>query len=503
MSHSNESTVPAASTMPAKIKPAIEPRVGPPASGGSRSWGKPNPIDTGPSQAEGISKFACRAKYADLTAERRERLKVSVLDSLACAISALGASPIEACLAQAKEFGGPDGRCTLIGGGHANVIFAAFYNTALERYIDFMDSYFAHGGLCHPSDNLGAVLAVSEHAALSGKDFLTALAVAYQVETALSAAAPFMVHGFDLTTPLTYSLAAGLSKALGLDEAKTAAAVGICGAGGIPLLVVRTTPISQWKGLNSSQVAFECVHGVFLASRGVTGPKYVIEGPNGLAQLLGESIHVDWDRQQLDCFDRLSLKSYNSAVPTESAIFCMLELRKDHPFDPADVVGIDAEVDQNAYDFTGGGKFGPKTDVHTKEDADHSLPYLLAVAALDGDVQPAQFEPERINKPDVQTLLHRVQVRPDDQFTARYPGKVGSRVTVRLAGGKSYGHEVTDYPGFSTRPFTWDEIGAKFDTLVAGRVEGQLSREIKDAVRSLENIQVRELMNLLSYVKAS
>ena len=85
---------------------------------------------------------------------------------------------------------------------------------------------------------------------------------------------------------------------------------------GIPLLVVRTTPISQWKGLSSSQVALGCVHGTFLASRGVTGPKYVIEGPNGLAQSLGQSIRVDWDREKLDCFDRLSLKSYNSAVPT-------------------------------------------------------------------------------------------------------------------------------------------------------------------------------------------
>ncbi len=500
---SNESTVPAASTLAANAKPTKEPRGGPPASGASRSWGKPNPTATGPSQAEGIAKFACRAKNSDLTDERRERLKVSVLDSLACAINALGASPIEACLAQAKEFGGRDGRCTLIGGGQTNVVFAAFYNTALERYIDFMDSYFTHGGLCHPSDNLGAVLAVSEHAALSGKDFLTALAVAYQVETALSAAAPFMVHGFDLTTPLTYSLGAGLSKALGLDEAKTAAAVAICGAGGIPLLVVRTTPISQWKGLSSSQVAFECVHGVFLASRGVTGPKYVIEGPNGLAQLLGESIHVDWDRQQLDCFDRLSLKSYNSAVPTESAIFCMLELRKAHPFDPADVVGIEAQVDRNAYDFTGGGKFGPKSDVHTKEDADHSLPYLLAVAALDGNVQPAQLAPRRINKPDIQALLNKVQVRPDDGFTARYPGEVGSRVTVRLKGGKSYSHEVKDYPGFPTRPFTWDEIGAKFDKLVAGRADEGLCREIKDAVRSLENIQVKDLMKLLGNVKAS
>ena len=76
-------------------------------------------------------------------------------------------------------------------------------------------------------------------------------------------------------------------------------------------------------------------------------------------------------------------------------------------------------------------------------------------------------------------------------------------MTVRLAGGKSYSHEVKDYPGFPTRPFTWDEIGAKFDRLVAGRVDEGLCREIKDAVRSLENIQVKDLMKLLGYVKAS
>ena len=268
-----------ASTVTAKATLAFDPRGGKSDPGASRSPDKPKPIDTGPSQAEGIAKFACRVKYVDLTAERRERLKVSVLDSLACAVSALGAPPIEACRAQAKEFGGPDGRCTLIGGGRANVVYAAFCNTALVRYIDFMDSYFAKGGLCHPSDNVAAVLAASEHADRSGQDFLIALAIAYQVEAALTDAAPFMAHGFDLTTPLTYSLGAGLARALGLDEAKTAAAVEICGAGGIPLLVVRTTPISQWKGLNSSQVALGCVHGVELASRGVTGPKYVIEWP--------------------------------------------------------------------------------------------------------------------------------------------------------------------------------------------------------------------------------
>jgi hypothetical protein len=93
----------ATSTVAAKAALAAEPREGKPVPGESRSLDKPGPISTGPSQAEGIATFACRAKYVDLTAERRERLKVSVLDSLACAMNALGAPPIEACLAQACQ----------------------------------------------------------------------------------------------------------------------------------------------------------------------------------------------------------------------------------------------------------------------------------------------------------------------------------------------------------------------------------------------------------------
>lgn len=461
---------------------------------------KPTPIISGPSQSEGIARFAGRTTYEDLTAERRERLKVSVLDALACAINALGAPPIEACRAQVEEFGGGGGSCALIGGGRANIVYAAFYNTALVRYVDYMDSYLGVGGLCHPSDNTAAVLAASEHADLTGKDFLIALAVAYQIDSRLTAAVPFMAEGLDLTTPLSFSLAAGVSRALGLDEAKTAAAVGICGDF-IPLLVARTTPISQWKGLSSSQLALGCVHGVFLASHGVTGPRYVIEGTHGLAQVVGAPIEIDWDNEKLDCFDRLALKSYNTAVPGQSSIFCILELRKAHPIDPSQVDSIEDVVFQDAYDFMGGGSFGPKTDVHTKEDADHSLPYLLAVALLDGDVQPAQLEPSRIDAPDAQDLLKKVTVRPDDEFTARYPGEVPSRVTVSLKNGESYSHEVKSYPGFPTRPFTWDEIAAKFDKLVAGRADHGLATEIKAAVRSLETIQVKDLMKLLGHVK--
>jgi 2-methylcitrate dehydratase len=219
-----------------------------------------------------------------------------------------------------------------------------------------------------------------------------------------------------------------------------------------------------------------------------------------LAQLLRQPIRIDWERVTLDAFDRLALKSYNTAVPGQASIHCMLELRKEHPIDPAQIDSIENDAFQEAYDFMGGGSFGPKTDVHTKEQADHSLPYLLAVALLDGNVQPAQLTPERIAKPDVQSLLRKVTVRPDESFTARYPNETPSRVTVRLTTGASYAHEVKDYPGFATRPFNWGEIGAKFDDLATDHADEGLCKEIAAAVRSLESIRVKDLMNLLAHV---
>ena len=140
--------------------------------------------------------------------------------------------------------------------------------------------------------------------------------------------------------------------------------------------------------------------------------------------------------------------------------------------------------------------------IRTKEQADHSLPYLLSVALIDGDVTPAQFKPDRITKPDVQALLKKVSTRPNHEFTALYPRKMPAKITVRFQDGTVIEHEVQDYPGLASRPFTWEESVEKFDGLVVGRIDPGLSREIKDAVLSLESIQVRDLVNLLSHARA-
>jgi 2-methylcitrate dehydratase len=159
-------------------------------------------------------------------------------------------------------------------------------------------------------------------------------------------------------------------------------------------------------------------------------------------------------------------------------------------------------VFQLAFDFAGGGLYGVDKVIRTKEQADHSLPYLLSVALIDGDVTPAQFKPDRIAKPDVQALLKKVSTRPNHEFTAQYPRKMPAKITVRFQDGTVIEHEVQDYPGLASRPFTWEESVEKFDGLVVGRIDAGLGREIKGAVLSLESIEARDLVKLLSHAKA-
>jgi 2-methylcitrate dehydratase len=125
------------------------------------------------------------------------------------------------------------------------------------------------------------------------------------------------------------------------------------------------------------------------------------------------------------------------------------------------------------------------------------------VALLDGDVMPAQFEPDRIVRSDVQTLLKKVSVRPNHEYTDQYPHKMPVKITIRLKDGNVIEHEVQDYPGLASHPFTWEDSVEKFDKVVSGRLDAGLGREIKGAVRSLETIQVRDLMKLLGQLKAS
>jgi len=112
------------------------------------------------SAVERIAAFAAATRPEHLTSDTRRLFKRNILDSLGCAIAALPGQPFQALREQFEEYRAP-GRCTLIGGGNTSADQAALFNSGLVRYVDLLDSYMAPGGLCHPSDNFGTVLAAA------------------------------------------------------------------------------------------------------------------------------------------------------------------------------------------------------------------------------------------------------------------------------------------------------------------------------------------------------
>jgi 2-methylcitrate dehydratase PrpD len=123
----------------------------------------------------------------------RQLFKRNILDSLGCAIAALPGPPFQALREQFEEYRAP-GRCTLIGGGKTSADQAALFNSGLVRYVDLLDSYMSPGGLCHPSDNFGTVLAAAEQIGASGEEFMLALAVAYEIQCRFTAATAEKFH---------------------------------------------------------------------------------------------------------------------------------------------------------------------------------------------------------------------------------------------------------------------------------------------------------------------
>src|SRR5882757_8863897 len=215
--------------------------------------------ESNPRAVERIAAFTASARPGQLTNDIRRLFKRNILDSLGCAIVAQPGQPFQALREQFEEYRAP-GRCTLIGGGNTSADQAALFNSALVRYVDLLDSYMAPGGLCHPSDNFGTVLAAAEQAGASGEDFMLGLAIAYEIQCRFSAAVPVMAKGFNHATQLAISAAASAGKLLGLTAVEIANAIAIATVDNISLACVHAEPVSQWKGFSPGMTGMRAIY---------------------------------------------------------------------------------------------------------------------------------------------------------------------------------------------------------------------------------------------------
>jgi 2-methylcitrate dehydratase len=332
---------------------------------------------------------------------------------------------------------------------------------------------------------------------------MVALAIAYQVQCRLSDEAPVRSHGFDHATQGAYAVAAGVSRALGLGAIPTANAIAISGTAFNPLRVTRTGALSHWKGLAYANTAAGCVRAAFLARRGITGPLEVFEGNKGFMDAIAGRFEIDWDHEDLERVTHTIIKRHNAEIHAQTAIDAALALKRQFLLTGADVDRIDVDIFEVAYKIIGGGEEGDKSVVATKEQADHSLPYLIAVAILDGEVTPEQFAVDRMQRPDVQQLLRRVSVHSTFAYSQRFPNEMPARVAIRLHDGRTLSLEVTEYPGLNGAPMTWEAALQKFHRLSGDRVRPEERDTIVDVVQDMEHHPVSDLMQLLASIDAT
>jgi 2-methylcitrate dehydratase len=452
------------------------------------------------SAVERIAAFAASVHPGQLKSDIRQLYKRNILDSLGCAISGLRGRPFQALREQFEEYRAP-GPCTLIGGGKTSADQAALFNSSLVRYVDLLDSYMAIGGLCHPSDNFGTILAAAEQTGASGEEFMLALAVAYEIQCRFTAAVPVMAKGFNHATQLAISAAAGAGRLFGLSAGEIANAISIATVDNISLACVHAEPVSQWKGFSPGMTGMRAVYAASLAKRSFTGPKGLFEGPFGLELMFKQSIPVDWEQPSLEIITQTVMKKYCSLIHGQPVLEAVLDLKRRNRLTAVDVENVRCDVFQGAFEFAGGGGFGPKDHPQVKEQGDYNLKYLIAAALLDDQLGPAQLEETRIRAQDAQALLKRVVIRPDERFSARYPHELSARVTIRTKDQRVFAKEQNGYEGGLTNPMSWERTVEKFHWLAEAFADEELRSRLIGAVEQLDTLRLSDLTDLLAQVR--
>jgi 2-methylcitrate dehydratase len=205
------------------------------------------------------------------------------------------------------------------------------------------------------------------------------------------------------------------------------------------------------------------------------------------------------------------LKSFNAEVHCQSSLEAAAEIVREYAPEMDQIKSVHITTFLTAYHIVGGGVYGNRKEVHSKEQADHSLPYVVAVLLLDGEVYPEQLLKERIERRDVQELLKKIQVdtvsplhKPLpfagilDPYTDAYPEKLKTKLVVEMKNGEKFTRDKMDYHGFYTRPFNWDDTIRKFNKLTGELMNDREKTGIIDMIRHLENYRIKDLTSLLA-----
>src|ERR1700736_3677023 len=428
--------------------------------------------------AHQLADYACSLKFEDLSKEVVHEVKRRLVDSFGCAIGAWNEEPCKIAREVASEFSARNGS-TIIGTNHqAPPDWAAFATGCCIRYFDYNDTYLSKEP-AHPSDNISAALAVGESVGATGKEVLTAIALAYEVQCRFCDAASIRARGWDHPTYGDFSTALACASLMKLDPEKTRHAVNIAGVGCAAMRQARVGELSHWKGVAFADAARRGVYSALLARAGMTGPAPIFEGQMGFEKELGVSLGDVGEKFKGGpaMILNTSIKYWPAEYHSQSAIEAALSLREQID-DVSQVKAMMIERHDASVDIIGSEP--EKWNPETRETADHSLPYITAIALIDGEVTEKQFQPERFTDPKIWKFLENVTVQRNDELSSLYAKAVANIVHVTLQDGRELTKRV-DYPlGNALNPVSDKQLEGKFNALVVPALGEARAKKIVD-----------------------
>lgn len=423
--------------------------------------------------------FAERAQYDALPADVVHECKRRLIDTFASAIGAYDEPASRMARAMASRSRG-DCEASVWGSSVKTIPeAAAFANGVMTRLLDISDTYLGKSR-GHPSDMTSGILAVAESVGADGKSLINAIVLAYDVYCSFCQAIDINSKGWDQPVYGVLGCVLGAGKLLGLTRDQMANAVSLALAPNMALAQSRRGHLSTWKGCAGANASRNAVFAAMLAKEGFTGPTAVFEGDGGLWEVIGR---FDWPLPEgKHMIGETHIKGLPVCYHGQSSVWAALDLRS--RVDVGKIEEIQVDSYGTAVMMMGGdpSRWAPTTH----ETADHSLPYCVSIALLDGKVTNDSFADSRLTDPTVANLMRKVKVREDQQLSALYPEGSPGRVTIRMISGAAHTAEIRYPKGHAKSPMTDADVERKFREMAATRLSERQCDAVLEAVRNLE-----------------
>jgi 2-methylcitrate dehydratase len=392
--------------------------------------------------------------------------------------------------------GGKPEASVLVGGTQMPLYHSALLNSLLIRALDYNDIYWEEDP-SHPSDIIPAALSPAEFLSKDGKALITAITLAYEFEQRMCEFAHPGIrerkwHHATLTGFVSPIVA---GKVLGLSVEQMVNAIGISGSRCCTLGAVTAGKLTNMKNTVDPMATQSGVIAAQLAQQGYSGPEHVIDGKEGLVDTFGPDFELNLLTDQLGedwRILRCSMKAFAAEALTHSPITAVIKIVNDHQLQPAVISEVAVKTVARAADILSDpSKYKPTS----KETADHSLPYCLAAAIVDGMVTPAQFKDSKLKDPVIWELLPKIKVSAHPEFEKLFPRLKATEVTIKTTSGQNHTLRV-DYPKGDYRdPMSDEELLDKFDSMVLPKMGQQKRDRMVDMIMNLEKVtDIKEFM---------